>query len=134
MLAVSFGGQQGPWMAVGIFLVLIAGFVVSALLASRLLSPRRRGPTKDKPYESGIDPVGEARARVNPHFYLFALMFLLFDVELVFFYPWARLFLSESVPLDQRRVLLAGMGLFALFLLLAYVYAWIKGAFRWPNE
>jgi NADH-quinone oxidoreductase subunit A len=122
------------WISVFIFLFLIAGFIVSALIFSRLISPRRTGPTKDMPYESGVPPVGEARNRIHVRFYLIGLVFLLFDVELVFFYPWAKIFGGAEVNPSERKLLLVGMGLFILLLILAYVYAWAKGVFRWRDE
>jgi len=86
------------------------------------------------PYEAGVPPVGEARSRIHIRFYLISLVFLLFDVELVFFYPWARIFGESRVGSSERRVLFVGMGIFILLLILAYVYAWAKGVFRWRDE
>jgi len=131
---VWYGGSIDAWILVLIFLFLIMGFIVSAVVASRLVSPRRKGPIKDMPYESGVNPVGEARSRISVQFYLIGLIFLLFDVELVFFYPWARIFGGDQVDPAGRKVLFIGMGAFILFLVLAYVYAWVKGVFRWHDE
>ncbi len=133
MKGFIFGDQIDSWIAVAVFGVFIGMFIVGALGLSFLVSPRRRGAIKQSPYESGIEPVGLARKRVNSHFYLLGLLFLLFDVELVFFYPWVRIFGSSQMENSERILLLAGMGIFALLLFFAYIYAWRKGVFRWPQ-
>ena len=73
-----------------IYLVVVLGFAVSAVLASHVIGPRKRQtPVKQMPYESGMDPIGDARQRFDVKFYLIAILFLVFDVELLFLYPWA---------------------------------------------
>ena len=134
MLAGNLGPQIDSWIMILIFLVLVIGFIASALIVSYLLVPHRTGPVKQMPYESGIDPVGQARRRINPHFYLIALLFLLFDVELVFLYPWAGIFGSRQITASDRALLFAGMAAFIILLGLAYAYAWLKGVFRWRND
>ena len=117
--------------SITMFLALVLAFILVTLAASHVVGPRRAGKIKSMPYESGMDPVGEARGRINSRFYLIALLFLLFDVELAFFYPWAKLLGSENLADPQRLILFAGMVGFAGLLILAYVYAWIKGVFCW---
>jgi NADH-quinone oxidoreductase subunit A len=75
-------------------------------------------------------PVGDTRRRFNVRFYIVAMIFLVFDVEIVFFYPWATIF-APYVKAGQGGLLLVEMFIFVGILLLAYVYAWGKGVFRW---
>src|ERR1700691_3643067 len=72
-----------------LYLAVIIAFVVVVLLAAHLVGPRKHTPVKDMPYESGMDPIGDARQRFDVKFYLIAILFLVFDVELLFLYPWA---------------------------------------------
>src|SRR3954463_240962 len=72
-----------------IYLIAVAGFAVSALGTAHLIGPNKRTPVKQMPYESGMDPIGDARQRFDVKFYLIAILFLVFDVELLFLYPWA---------------------------------------------
>jgi NADH-quinone oxidoreductase subunit A len=120
-------------------LVLVAGAI---LAATHLIGPRRSGPVKDIPYESGVDPIGDARRRFNVRFYLVAVLFLVFDVEIIFLYPWAVLFLKVadgSIP-DQAvfeslgygpGFLAASVGFFFFLLTVGFIYEWRKGVFRW---
>ena len=86
-----------------LFLLVILGFAVSALLATHLVGPKQRTPVKQMPYESGMDPIGDARQRFDVKFYLIAILFLVFDVELLFLYPWAALYPWSSTPASQAR-------------------------------
>jgi NADH-quinone oxidoreductase subunit A len=100
--------------------------LVLALLALHVrLGGRRPNPDKLMPYESGVWPVGSARERVPVRYYLVAMLFILFDVEAVFLYPWAVLF-RELGWLGLWEVLA-----FVGVLLLGYGYAWRRGAFQW---
>src|SRR5262249_5710487 len=113
--------------------------------AAHLIGPKRHGAIKDAPYESGVDPIGDARQRFNVRFYLVAMIFLLFDVEIVFFYPWAVIFpkmtnWSASSSSWVNGLLSGGYGgpylliemfIFIGVLLVGYLYAWRKGVFRW---
>jgi len=109
-------------------LVLVAaGFALATLFLSSVLRPRR--PSKDKlsTYECGIDPVGSARERFSVKFYLVAMLFIVFDIEIVFLYPWA--------------VILNSLGLFGLvemffflgILLIGLLYVWKKGGLEWTT-
>jgi NADH-quinone oxidoreductase subunit A len=115
-----------------IYLVVVVGFGVSALVATHLIGPRKKTPVKQMPYESGMDPIGDARQRFDVKFYLIAILFLVFDVELLFLYPWAASFQEGSALspwfqwLSFWEVLL-----FLATVVVAYVYAWRKGVFRW---
>ena len=90
-----------------------------------VLRPRRPSADKKTPYESGVDPVGEGWSQSHIRYYVFALLFVMFDVEAVFIFPWA-------VRLEQLAVYgLVEMGIFIAVLALGLVYAWKKGVLRW---
>jgi NADH-quinone oxidoreductase subunit A len=119
-----------------IFLLVVVGFAVANLVLTHLpLKPGRRTAVKLMPYESGMDPVGDARQRFDVKFYLIAILFLVFDVELLFLYPWAvaTTHTPEGVllPAALRDPIFWEMIAFLGILAVAYVYAWRKGVFRW---
>ena len=124
------------WAPVVLLLVLAVGFAVTNIAASLLIGPSRTGPGKEITYESGMVPIGDTRQRFNVRFYIVAMIFLVFDVEIVFLYPWAAIFSAsaKSTTVAGRQfsgMLLVEMGFFVAILLLAYIYAWGKGVFRW---
>jgi len=124
------------WAPVILLLVLAIGFAVTNIVASLLIGPSRTGPGKEITYESGMVPIGDTRKRFNVRFYIVAMIFLVFDVEIVFLYPWAAIFSASArnTTVAGRQfggMLLAEMGIFVAILLLAYIYAWGKGVFRW---
>jgi NADH-quinone oxidoreductase subunit A len=113
------------------FLPIAILFVISTLVAGiavlmgHMFGPRRRHPVKGAPYESGMRPYGRGQRRMPVHFYLIAVLFILFDIEIIFLIPWA-------VVLRRIRLLgLIEMVIFILILLVGYVYAWKKGALEW---
>jgi NADH-quinone oxidoreductase subunit A len=115
-----------------LYLLFILGFAVSSLVVAHLLAPVRRTPVKLMPYESGMDPIGDARQRFDVKFYLIAILFLVFDVELLFLYPWAASYLDGSVvPAGFRGVVFWEVLVFLATVVVAYVYAWRRGVFRW---
>ena len=122
-----------------LFLLAIIGFAASALLVTHLLGPKRRTPVKQMPYESGMDPIGDARQRFDVKFYLIAILFLVFDVELLFLYPWAAMYPwtrapgepSSFLPVEFHTVVFWEVLIFLLTVVVAYVYAWRRGVFRW---
>lgn len=134
--ASDSGGINNPrisWLPVVLLLLIGIGFSVANVAISIIVGPKRTGPGKESTYESGMVPFGDARRRFNVRFYLVAMIFLVFDVEIVFFYPWATLFPHAVVSTDHAlaaRMLIA-MVLFVVILLVAYIYAWGKGVFRW---
>jgi NADH-quinone oxidoreductase subunit A len=134
--------------AVAVLVLAAMGLAGAILLLTHLVGPKRRGPIKHGTYESGVDPIGDARRRFNVRFYIVAMLFLLFDVEIVFFYPWATLFgrLNDAGVQDAAHrvwadgMVEAGFGggfflvemmIFIAVLLVGYTYAWRKGVFRW---
>jgi len=134
---VFLAQQQMPdprssWAPVVVMIVIALLFAVGNVILSTLIGPSRTGPGKSTTYESGMMPVGDTRRRFNVRFYIVAMIFLVFDVEIVFFYPWATIF-APFVKADRELggLLLIEMGVFVAILLLAYVYAWGKGVFRW---
>ena len=106
------------------FALLMAG---GMLLFSHLLGPRKPSHKKEIPYECGVDSKGDARQHFSVSFYMVAMLFILFDVEVIFLYPWAVIFLNMSPKLYA----LIEMGVFILILLAGYLYAWKRGAFEW---
>jgi len=108
-----------------VMLVVSAANAVGMVVAARLVGPRRDSPTKAGAYECGVWPVGDARRRFAVKFYVVAMLFILFDVEAAFLYPWAVLF-------DYLRLFgLVEMGVFFSLLAAAYVYVWRAGGFEW---
>ena len=115
-----------------LYLLLILIFAGGSLVTTQLVGPRRRTPVKMMPYESGMDPVGDARRRFDVRFYLVAILFLVFDVELLFLYPWAVTYQEGSIiPEAFRDVVFWEVLAFLVSVVVAYVYAWRKGVFRW---
>jgi NADH-quinone oxidoreductase subunit A len=113
------------YLSILVFFVIAGLFGVIALVVPTLLGPHRPTSTKLKVYESGKVPYGDAQRKVPVHYFRVAMLFILFDLEVVFFYPWAVLF---------RRLKLFGlieMGVFILVLLVGYIYVWKKGALEW---
>ena len=123
---------QSTWAPVVLLIVIGVGFASANLFLSSIVGPSRTGPGKEIAYESGVVPVGDTRKRFNVRFYIVAMIFLVFDVEIVFFYPWATVF-PETVTRDSALggLMLLEMLLFVAILLVAYVYAWGKGVFKW---
>ncbi len=120
------------WAPVVLLIIMGVGFAVMNVVLSTLIGPSRTGPGKEEVYESGMVPVGDTRQRFNVKFYIVAMIFLVFDVEIVFFYPWATIFPhAVQVPGTHSTLLLMEMVIFIAILLVAYIYAWGKGIFRW---
>ncbi len=106
-------------------------FGLGNLFLSAILGPRREGAIKGSVYESGVNPIGSAKRRFNVRFYVVAMTFLLFDVEIVFLYPWSVTFPSLAQGSDLAPMFLARMLFFILTSILAFAYAWRKGVFRY---
>jgi NADH-quinone oxidoreductase subunit A len=118
-----------PLVVYGLVLI---GFVATNLVLAYVAGPRKKTVVKEMPYESGMDPVGDARQPFDVRFYIVAILFLVFDVELLFLYPWAVAAYTENgVPLELRGTVFVVMLVFIATLAIAYVYAWRKGVFRW---
>jgi NADH-quinone oxidoreductase subunit A len=122
--------QFFPLLVYAVFLV---GFVLTNLVLAHVAGPRKRTTVKEMPYESGMDPVGDARQPYDVRFYLVAILFLVFDVELLFLYPWAvsAYDADGGIARELRGTVFAVMLVFMATLVIAYIYAWRKGVFRW---
>jgi len=113
------------YVPIFIFVLIAIGFAVVTLIVAGLVRPSRYGKVKLEPYECGIEPLTDARDRYSIRYYLVAMLFVIFDVETVFMFPWA-------VIMD--RLLLFGlieMLVFLFILIVGYFYAWKKGALEW---
>jgi NADH-quinone oxidoreductase subunit A len=113
------------YLQILILMVIVFGFAGVTLLLSALLGQKKKSDTKLMPYECGIDPVGTARQRFSIKFYITTMIFILFDIEALYLYPWAVIY---------RRLGVFGlveMGFFILVLLVGFIYVWKKGAFEW---
>jgi len=109
----------------GILAVGLAGVMV---VLSWILGPRKPTPQKLAPYECGVTPIGSARERFPVKFYLIAMLFIIFDIETVFLYPWAAIY--KNTP-NMIVFNLVEMAVFIGILFVGYVYVWRRGAFEW---
>jgi NADH-quinone oxidoreductase subunit A len=116
------------WLLILLLMMLAAGFGGVSVFLSRILGPHNPTPEKMAPYECGMPPVGDARERQSIRFYLIAMIFLLFDIEIAFLYPWA-LALRALGWSGYLQVLL-----FTLVLTAGYIYVWKKGALDWSHQ
>jgi NADH:ubiquinone oxidoreductase subunit 3 (subunit A) len=118
-----------------LYLLFIILFAVGSIVGSQLVGPKKRTPVKMMPYESGMDPIGDAHQQFDVKFYLIAILFLVFDVELLFLYPWAVIAYREGLDAVWRSafgtVVFIEVLVFLASLAVAYVYAWRKGVFQW---
>jgi len=114
------------------FAGVVAGFAIVNLLISDLLGKKRRSIGKDRPYESGMTPIGGARIRLSIHFYLVAVLFILFDVESIFLVPWAvasRSFAAAGVG----GIVFGEIAMFVGVLAVGLIYVWRKGGLEWDR-
>ena len=116
------------WVPILIMIGLGAGFGIVNVTVPKLLGPRKPTPEKLAPYECGMPPVGDARERQSVKFYLVAMIFLLFDIEIAFLYPWAIAFR------DLGKTGFWQIVTFFALLVTGYIYVWRKGAFDWSGE
>ena len=119
--------MQG-WLSILLMIALGAGFALISVLLSSVLGPSKPSAEKSAPYECGMPPVGDARERQSVKFYLVAMIFLLFDIEVAFLYPWAMALRSLGWNAFVQVLL------FMALLLAGYVYVWRKGALDWGEE
>jgi NADH-quinone oxidoreductase subunit A len=116
-----------------LYLVVILGFAATTLVIAHLVGPNKKTAVKLMPYESGMDPIGDARQRFDVKFYLIAILFLVFDVELLFLYPWAATYKEAGwiLPEEFGNAIFWEVLVFLATVVVAYVYAWRRGVFRW---
>jgi NADH-quinone oxidoreductase subunit A len=110
-----------------LLIVMAIGFAVVNIIASQALGPRRDGPVKGLAYESGMNPIETARKRFNVRFYILAMIFLVFDVEVIFLYPWAATFANIEPQSEMSFMFLARILFFVFTTIVAYIYAVRKG-------
>ena len=115
----------GTYLPIIVLLGVAIAFGLGSVVLSSLIGEKKVTPVKVAPYECGIDPVGTARERFSIKFYLIAMLFILFDIEAVFLYPWAILY--KKLGLFG----LVEMGLFIIILFVGSIYVWKKGALEW---
>ena len=118
---------QSNWLMLALFFGMTVSIGVIMSFLPILISPSKPNPVKKMPYESGMPPIGPANQRYTIRYYVIAMLFVVFDIEAVFFYPWAVAFNSIG------WYGLIEMVLFIALLLVAYIYAWKKGALDWAS-
>ena len=117
--------MQSEWTIIGLFLIVGALIPAAAIIVAAILSPRKSNPIKESTYECGIETVGENWVQFKAQYYIFALVFLVFDVETVFLFPWA-------ISLNKMGMFAVMEGiLFIGILVVGLVYAWRKGMLEW---
>ena len=115
------------YIPIAIIVVVATGFALFTLVFTSLIHPSKYNKVKLEPYECGIEPVTDARDRYSIRYYLIAMLFVIFEVETVFMFPWA-------VSLDRLALFgLVEMLVFLFILVIGYVYAWKKGALEWEK-
>ncbi|MCX8090965.1 MAG: NADH-quinone oxidoreductase subunit A [Verrucomicrobiae bacterium] len=125
-------GQFAQYLAVLMLLVLAVATTAGMILLSVAVGKRGApNPAKDTPYECGMIPVGEGRVRLSVKFYLVAMLFILFDIEVVFMYPWAVVYADMLRDVTTRNLILVAMLSFLGVLAVGYLYAVKKRAFDW---
>ena len=123
------------YLPILLMFVVAGGFAVVNIFLSQFVGQRKRTRTKLMPYECGKDPVGSARERFSVKFYLIAMIFILFDIEVIFLVPWAVVFKTLASPAyGLRNLVYVEMMIFIVLLLAGYVYVVKKGAFDWGER
>jgi NADH-quinone oxidoreductase subunit A len=118
------------YLPIAILLVISTGLALLIVALGHLFGPRRPTDRKSMPYESGMKPIGPGTRRMPVRFYLIAVLFIIFDIEVVFIFPWAVI-LRSFVADGLGFLALAAMGIFILILLVGFVYEWKMGAMEW---
>lgn len=130
MTATLATADLSTYVPLGILLLMAVVFAVANIALTLLIGPRREGRVKGISYESGMNPVGTARKRFNVRFFVLAMTFLVFDVEIIFLYPWATTFAQLDHGSALSAEFLGRVLFFLLTTVIAYVYAYRKGVFR----
>lgn len=129
--------ELASYYPVMLYAVAVVGMAVCIVAASHMpfLKPRNATRVKQMTYESGMDPIGNARMQFDVKFYLIAILFLVFDVELLFLYPWAVTAYADAADATYKvafgGIVFLEILIFLATLAIAYVYAWRKGVFQW---
>ena len=127
------------YVPIAIMFIVAAGFGVSQLLVTQLIGPRKRTATKLMPYECGKDPIGSARDKYSIKFYTVAVIFLLFDIEVLFMIPFAVAFKSlladeKATGIMYGTIAFVEIIVFIATLVVGYIYVWKKGIFDWGMQ
>jgi NADH-quinone oxidoreductase subunit A len=123
------------YLPILLMFVVAGGFAVGNVVLSTFVGQRKRTRTKLMPYECGKDPVGSARERFSVKFYLIAMIFILFDIEVIFLVPWAAVYKTLAAQGDAMRLFAyAEMMIFVGLLFVGYIYIVKKGAFDWSEK
>jgi NADH-quinone oxidoreductase subunit A len=129
------GFRLYDYVPILLMFIVAGGFAVGNVLLSSFVGQRKRTKTKLMPYECGKDPVGSARERFSVKFYLIAMIFILFDIEVIFLVPWAAVFKSLAGQSDAMRwFAYVEMMIFVGLLFIGYIYIVKKGAFDWGEK
>src|ERR1700741_2933483 len=127
--------ELSQYLPILLMFVVAAGFAVTFIGLSQFVGQRKRTRTKLMPYECGKDPVGSARERFSVKFYLIAMVFFLFDIEVIFLVPWAAVFKRLAAQgAEMRTFVYLEMMVFIGLLLVGYIYVVKKGAFDWGEK
>ena len=118
------------YLPIAVLILLATGLAILVVILGHLFGPKRPIKAKSMPYESGMNPYGPGTRRMPIRFYLIAVLFILFDIEIIFFLPWAVV-LREFIANSLGIFALVEMFVFISILLVGYVYAWKKGALEW---
>jgi len=127
--------QVESFFPIFVYLIVVLGLAGSILVLTHLpwIKPWKKTDVKSMPYESGMDPIDDARQHVDVKFYLIAILFLVFDVELLFLYPWAVAAYAKTggIPPEVRTIVFGSMLGFLAIAAIAYIYEWRRGGFQW---
>ena len=119
-----------PYIPIAVIVILAVGFGFFIVALGHMFGPRRKTARKLMPYESGMNPIGPGTRRAQVRFYLVAVLFILFDIEIIFIIPWAVI-LKQFVQAKEGIFALIEMAVFIVILMVGLVYAWKKGALEW---
>jgi len=129
--ALTLGASTiNAYLPILVMLLGAVGFGVFNLVVTKLIGPSRAGDRKGASYESGMTPVNTARKRFNIRFYLIAMVFLVFDIEVIFLYPWANTFTGLDPRSDAGMIWLLRIFFFLFTTVVAYIYGYRKGVFK----
>ncbi|MES2201412.1 MAG: NADH-quinone oxidoreductase subunit A [candidate division FCPU426 bacterium] len=117
---------MSPALAVLVFFLAVAGNFAGMLALTTVLGPKRRNPVKDEAFECGSLPVGPNQGRFHARFYMVAMLFLIFDIEVVFMYPWAMIYKT-----DLKTFGFFSMAVFLAVLVFGLIYEWRRGGMDW---
>jgi len=129
-MTLAVTNDINAYLPVLLLIMMAVGFAAANVVLSLVLGPNRSGDVKNTPYESGMTPLASVRKRFNVRFYIMAMIFLVFDVEIIFLYPWAVNFRYLEPQSPESAVFLGRALFFMLTTVIAYVYAYRKGVFR----